>query len=553
MEKPLSATSSPSNDKRRNSRARSSNGKQRKEIPIDEARTMGEAIQMASSISHHLFIAEKFVWLPTDDNLLPHFTQLIHHEKRRRWGSQLLEGLGNAALASWENDPIELHQNLSSFESGEGSTTTIWTDERLARAIMSVALPMDVEATNNRPKKEGVWIAAALKGLHSLSGCILPTAPCSSRMDSWMKIHEGISILIQSADKLSEQSSLKDAIELRWAIRGLTSRLQMANTISSGDVPMNIDDRTLDFSTPVLNSRTLNLPFDIAHCLPWQMDPSSPSNNYYGYPTQNLLPALLQSIPFHFDTLTTRTGNSVIERRGTSWLAEDGIGALAYSGKLMRPSAVPDVVREIMRDVEQWCVEQGRRHSSSQILLGENSSSMSLVELNWDDSNSASLPYLELGQFLQSGDFSTFFDCALCNHYPDGDSACKFHTDPEHGSLWHPTTCVISCGASRIFAFRPIPELSTWSEWDGQKRIKDEQLNDNAAATLQLFPGDLVFMSGNCNEVFHHAVYSSPFDEAAGSSRVSLVLKRALDRGRGKKGHGLAGSGRRARQRKISQ
>lgn len=362
MEKPLSATS-PSNNDRRNSRARSSNGKQkqkRKVIPIDEARTMGEAIQMASSISHHLFIAEKFVWLPTDDNLEAHLrTQLIHHEKRRRWGSQLLEGLGNAALASWENDPIELHQNLSSFESGEGSTTTIWTDERLARAIMSVALPMDVEATNNRPKKEGVWIAAALKGLHSLSGCILPKAPCSSRMDSWMKIHEGISILIQSADKLSEQSSLKDSIELRWAIRGLTSRLQMANTISSGDVPMNIDGRTLDFSTPVLNSRTLNLPFDIAHCLPWQMDPSSPSNNYYGYPTQNLLPALLQSIPFHFDTLTTRTGNSVIERRGTSWLAEDGIGALAYSGKLMRPSAVPDVVREIMRDVEQWCVEQG--------------------------------------------------------------------------------------------------------------------------------------------------------------------------------------------------
>ena len=92
---------------------------------------MGEAIQMAQTISDHLFIAEKFVWLPTDDNLQPHLrTQLIHHEKRRRWGSQLLEGLGQAALSAWENNPVE---NLLSLE-GEGGK--IWTEGRLVRAIM---------------------------------------------------------------------------------------------------------------------------------------------------------------------------------------------------------------------------------------------------------------------------------------------------------------------------------------------------------------------------------------------------------------------------------
>ena len=179
------------------------------------------------------------------------------------------------------------------------------------------------------------------------------------------------------------------------------------------------------------------------------MNPSSPNSQNYGYPTQDLLPSMLQSIPFNFDTLTTRTGDSVIERRGTAWLAEEGIGALAYSGKLMRPAEVPEVVREIMRDMEQWCIEKGETQPSSQMLnlLAGNSptddaSSNSLVEFKWDTSNSA-LPYDELGQFLEpehqqnSDGLSTFFDCALCNHYPDGDSACKFHTDPEHGTHWH--------------------------------------------------------------------------------------------------------------------
>jgi len=104
--------------------------------------------------------------------------QLIHHEKRRRWGSQLLEGLGRAALSSWQNDSLNFKQKLLSSDDPEGK---IWTDERLTRAIMSVALPMGLgnkeEATINRPKKEGIWISATLKGLHTLSGCISPKAP----------------------------------------------------------------------------------------------------------------------------------------------------------------------------------------------------------------------------------------------------------------------------------------------------------------------------------------------------------------------------------------
>ena len=516
---------------------------------------MGEAIQLAHSISDYLLVAES-VWLPTDDGLQPHLrTQAVHHEKRRRWGSQLLQGLSNAGLYSWECNPKEM---LLSLEKGE--VGKIWTDIRLVRAIKSVAIGFNGKNGTEtiRPGKEGAWITAALEGLHVISGCIMPMAPTSpEEIQTWIDLHESVAMLIQSADSLSDKMSLKDAVETRWAVRGLTTRLQMANGALQNVSPKDSDRDDgcilLDFTTPKLNARVSKLPFDIfPHCLPWQ-------HKYYGYPAQDLALEFLQSIPFNFDTLTTRTGNSVIERRGTAWLGEDGIGALAYSGKLMKPAKLPDVVRKVMREIEQWCADQGQGKESTQILdLSPNSS----IQFKWDGCAS-DLQYRELGQFLQPephnpNRLSTFFDCALCNHYPDGNAACKLHTDPEHGTHWHRTTAVISCGTTRGFAFRPIsePEMTTWSAWDDPFKNtvtkEKQQSDDKLAASTQLFPGDLVLMTSDCNDLFHHAVYSSPFDELEGmnNNRVSLVLKRALDRGGGKKGHGLKGEGRRSRQKK---
>lgn len=521
-------------------------------IHINEAKTLGEAVHAAITIDDHLNVAEKFIWLPTDDNLQSHLrTQSIHHEKRRRWGSQLLEGLGQAALSCWQNNSLD-------FIEGK-----IWTDLRLVRAIMSVALPMnnDEDTMMERPEKEGVWISAALKGLHVLSGNISPIAPSSSQpleLTAWFDLHHGISMLIQSADEMSKRYTLKDAIEVRWAIRGLTARLEIANSILFSMNDAQLEEYltcsnvwpVLDFTTANLNARAANLPFDVfSHCLPWQMGLSFESN-YYGYPKQDLLPTLLQTIPFNFDTLTTRTGSSVIERRGTAWLAESGIGALAYSGKLMRPLQVPEIVRDIMRDVEQSCMEKGQSQTSSQ--------SASFIEFKWD--SVASPLCEELAEYLTPeyhNNNPTFFDCALCNHYPDGNAACKFHTDPEHGTHWHRITAVVGCGTSRIFAFRPIPDVNTWSEWDDidvSTPTTAMKQNENVAATVQLFPGDVVFMTDSCNDVFHHAVHSSPLDGILNSnSRVSLVFKRALYRGGGRRGHGLAGEGRRKSRQKNKE
>ena len=62
-------------------------------------------------------------------------------------------------------------------------------------------------------------------------------------------------------------------------------------------------------------------------------------------------------------------------------------------------------------------------------------------------------------------------------------------------------------------------------------------------------------MDSECNDLFHHAVYNRQ-DVRVGTNelvknsdgRVSLVFKRAMDRGSGRKGHGKAGEGRRSRR-----
>jgi hypothetical protein len=150
---------------------------------------------------------------------------------------------------------------------------------------------------------------------------------------------------------------------------------------------------------------------------------------------------------------------------------------------------------------------------------------------------------VERSVLLDNDDPRPFFDCALCNHYPDGEAACKFHTDPEHGTLWERLTCVVAAGDERRFAFRPIPGTCTWSNWD---TFKGNNADETLPAVIHLFAGDVVKMWGSCNDDFHHAVYTAEGDNAG--DRVSLVFKRAINRG-GKRGHGLQGEGRRSRRR----
>jgi len=52
------------------------------------------------------------------------------------------------------------------------------------------------------------------------------------------------------------------------------------------------------------------------------------------------------------------------------------------------------------------------------------------------------------------------FDCVLCNLYPSGgEAACKWHSDPEHGSRWALPTSVVTVGEPRRPSFRPTHPL----------------------------------------------------------------------------------------------
>ena len=132
------------------------------------------------------------------------------------------------------------------------------------------------------------------------------------------------------------------------------------------------------------------------------------------------------------------------------------------------------------------------------------------------------------------------FDCVLCNLYPaGGESACKFHTDPEHGTLWARPTTVVSVGETRRFCFRPL------------RRAGSAPPADEARFTVPLFTGDVVTMVGRCNDDYEHSVLPAQGERNTGA-RVSLVFKRALPRRDGKRGHSLQGEGRRGGRKRTA-
>lgn len=373
-----------------------------------------------------LLAVAKTFWLPTDDALAPHLIHQKVHHDKRQ---------------RWSAQLLEKIPSISDLGSPD-----------VTRVILAASLPFNQDSNADTVAIEGQYILMALQGIHRVLGKSKSTSKLSP------KAVEGIMQLIDRAEALASEFELPDALSVRWACRGILKR---------------IDE---NIGIPNLDTRVRHLPFEI--------HPKGVSN------CGEMVEKLHRVIPFQKDTIVTRTGTSVEERRATAWLAEDGIGALAYSGKLMPPKLLSPIVRDIMRDVE------------TKLGIGDH-------------------PY---------------FDCALCNYYPDSEAACKFHTDPEHGSMWERLTCVIAFGDSRRFAFRPA------TSWDDGR-------NSNRPAVIDLFPGDIVRMDGQCNDDYLHAVFSGRDFDSSNDGRISLVFKRAITRSGGKRGHGLQGEGRRSKRR----
>lgn len=183
---------------------------------------------------------------------------------------------------------------------------------------------------------------------------------------------------------------------------------------------------------------------------------------------------LCEEVDFRVDQIRTKSKKFVPERRETSWQGDVGVVPFLYGGKEMpREEWAPTVL----------CV---RDYLSSP----------------------------------QTGHHHQYFDCALINHYPCGESAMRYHSDPDQGVLWDFDTAVVSVGATRRFAFRPVPSTV-------KDRSNSKGTDGRGHHTFTIMHGDVTHMFHECQKQYQHCVKKAE-TKADDSARISLVFKRSL-------------------------
>ena len=423
---------------------------------------VGTAIEKAACASELLDAASR-IPAPSPDGSFPapHLAQDVHQLKRQQLASNALSRLSKLLLGS----------------GARRERQATLCDERFLYLSQCAAEPsfarqdgvdrlLDAQSARN--------VARALESLASI--CAADAADLAGRTDDLEALRASAACLALRAEGFAGSFGLAEAVTSRWAIRRLFGRA---------------------LETPALDALAAPLPFDLhpgAVVLPLEgaADCVLPS-------MAALLPSLDvktlgKAVPFEQAELLTADGRKVRERRQTAWLAEDGIGALAYSGKLMNPSPLGacDTILALRDGIERD--------------LGER------------------------------------FDCALTNFYAKGgQAACAWHRDPEHGDVidgakWARPTYVVSVGETRRFAFRRHRQ-------PGQAPLSEDDRH-----VVHLFTGDVIAMHDNCNDAWEHSVLAGDGERNAGA-RISIVFKRALVGSDGKRGHTLEGQGRRARAR----
>ena len=430
---------------------------------------IGTAIERASSAAALLEAAARIPAAgPTFAQ--PHLKQDVHQIKRQQLACNALSKLARLLIGS--GVASERRSALS--------------DLRMGHLISCIAAESSERPDGLDASKDEQSARAVVQSLSALASLYGEDAAAKARQrpaqaataDAKAAIsvaRKNTALLVSRADGLSPSMGLSDAATARW-----TSRRLLGSRAPT---------------TPNLDEACCELPFDL---LPGLVafspeDHAGATNPTIAAMVAELpsVEALSEEVPFQQQELLTADGSRVRERRHTAWLADDGVGALAYSGKLMAPAPM------------------------------------------------VSCPTVMALREALERDTGERFDCALCNFYPaGGEAACKWHTDPEHGTKWHRTTTVVSIGEARRFSFRAV---------------KRPGVGHDASADLgALYWGDVVVMRDHCNDAFEHAVM--PAQGAANRGpRVSLVFKRALADGNGRKGHSLAGEGRRYRARRRQE
>ena len=200
--------------------------------------------------------------------------------------------------------------------------------------------------------------------------------------------------------------------------------------------------------------------------------------------TELTVELLAKEVPFKVEQLVTRDGARVDERRETCWMADEGVGGLAYSGKVMRPTPFTPSVDALRRLVER---KTGQR-----------------------------------------------FDCALLNLYPERSVACKYHKDPDLGRLWARDSVIVSLGETRRFAFRE-------DEIYQKKRAPEHWFRVRGGDAVWMF-GDCNDTWEHCVMPGENDTRGDASD-ASDAPRASVVFKRSLATGKrgGARGHAVGG------------
>ena len=255
------------------------------------------------------------------------------------------------------------------------------------------------------------------------------------------------------------------------------------------------------------------------------------------------VPGIVEQVQFQVDEIRTSSNRTVPERRQTAWQGDEHVSAFAYSGKSMKRMPWSPLVR-MVRD---------RLHRQQQ----QDEISAKSTSKRTNPANPC------------------YYDGCLLNLYPDGGSGMRYHIDPDQGILWDYPTAVVSVGASRRIAFRPIPPLTsaktTPSLQDNEmttitsvatkkgkktkrrsnnldqsilpasigsiddSRDKNQRVGFSVASTssrnlphtFALMHGDVTEMFDNCQSTYQHAVKTAE-DKNETAPRVSLVFKKTL-------------------------
>lgn len=260
--------------------------------------TITQAVQESSNCIQ-LIQTGKRMWLPSDDNLPPHLSQVVHHEKRIKAASQLLQRFGD--LLSLNDIDMDL----------------LWKDSDIngwKRVILASYISFNgIENTKNELK----YVHMSLIGLHSVIGYTTTALNIKCILINDDDITEAIEGWIQKAELHAWDFTLREAIEIRWAIRGILIRINN-NDNDSTDI---FNERI-----PNLNKRISDLPFDILpYCIKWNnLLQSNDDDNIndndaiiqadeIGNNNDVIMKTLLNDISFQFDKILTRSGENVMK------------------------------------------------------------------------------------------------------------------------------------------------------------------------------------------------------------------------------------------------